>query len=185
MRRAAFWAGMAGCGLLGLTVGGGGVAIGTARPARAQATATAAAGRFSSPVGSWRTIDDRTDKPDGIVQIYEQNGMLYGRVTGIDDPKYRAALCQHCGGYAHDRPVMGLVVLVNMKPVDAGWAGGTILNPQDGGVYHCRMHLIDGGRKLVLRGYIGTPLLGRTQTWIRLPEEEPQRFSQQGSGPAP
>jgi uncharacterized protein (DUF2147 family) len=29
------------------------------------------------------------------------------------------------------------------------------------------MHLIDGGKKLSVRGYIGTPMLGRTQTWVR------------------
>jgi uncharacterized protein (DUF2147 family) len=27
---------------------------------------------------------------------------------------------------------------------------------------------IEGGKKLEIRGYIGTPLLGRTQTWIRV-----------------
>jgi uncharacterized protein (DUF2147 family) len=29
------------------------------------------------------------------------------------------------------------------------------------------MRVTDGGRKLELRGYIGIPLFGRTQTWTR------------------
>jgi len=31
-----------------------------------------------------------------------------------------------------------------------------------------RIKPIDGGKKLEVRGYIGSPLLGRTQTWIRV-----------------
>ena len=30
------------------------------------------------------------------------------------------------------------------------------------------MKPIDGGRRLEVRGYIGAPLLGRTQTWVRV-----------------
>jgi uncharacterized protein (DUF2147 family) len=29
------------------------------------------------------------------------------------------------------------------------------------------MHTEDGGQKLVVRGYMGISLLGRSQTWVR------------------
>lgn len=124
----------------------------------------------SSPVGHWRTIDDKTNKPSGAVEIYAQGGALFGRVIGIADPKMQTALCHDCGGYAQNRPVMGLVVLQNMRADGAQWDGGTILNPASGAVYHCRMRLSGDGQTLTMRGYIGTPLLGRTQIWQRLPE---------------
>ncbi|MFM8664833.1 MAG: DUF2147 domain-containing protein, partial [Betaproteobacteria bacterium] len=34
--------------------------------------------------------------------------------------------------------------------------------------YKVRIKPIDGGKKLEVRGYIGAPMLGRTQTWIRV-----------------
>ncbi|TMH43938.1 MAG: DUF2147 domain-containing protein [Betaproteobacteria bacterium] len=37
----------------------------------------------------------------------------------------------------------------------------------EGQVYRCRIALLDDGRKLQVRGFIGIPLLGRSQTWVR------------------
>jgi uncharacterized protein (DUF2147 family) len=48
------------------------------------------------------------------------------------------------------------------------WDGGEILDPQKGKLYKVRMTPIEGGAKLEVRGYVGMPLLGRTQTWIRV-----------------
>jgi uncharacterized protein (DUF2147 family) len=48
------------------------------------------------------------------------------------------------------------------------WDGGTILDPNNGKVYKVRLTPKDGGKALDVRGYIGAPLLGRTQTWIRV-----------------
>jgi uncharacterized protein (DUF2147 family) len=48
------------------------------------------------------------------------------------------------------------------------WEGGNILDPNNGTVYKLRLTPIEGGKKLEVRGYVGTPLLGRTQTWVRV-----------------
>jgi uncharacterized protein (DUF2147 family) len=60
-------------------------------------------------------------------------------------------------------------ILRGLKPTDdkARWDGGEILDPNKGKIYKSRITLIDGGKKLEMRGYIGAPLLGRTQVWIR------------------
>ncbi len=55
----------------------------------------------------------------------------------------------------------------NMKRDSDGWEGGHILDPNSGNEYRCKMYLEDGSRKLVVRGYRGVSLLGRSQTWIR------------------
>jgi uncharacterized protein (DUF2147 family) len=48
------------------------------------------------------------------------------------------------------------------------WEGGEVLDPNNGKSYKVRIKPVDGGKKLEVRGYIGSPLLGRTQTWIRI-----------------
>ena len=48
------------------------------------------------------------------------------------------------------------------------WDGGEILDPNNGKTYKVRMTPKDDGKTLAVRGYIGAPLLGRTQTWVRV-----------------
>lgn len=64
-------------------------------------------------------------------------------------------------------------ILWNMRPDGDSWSGGEILDPESGKTYRAQMKLADGGRKLVVRGYIGLPLFGRSQTWIRRTESLP------------
>ena len=74
--------------------------------------------------------------------------------------------CVKCQGALHNKPILGLVIMKNMKWQGNKYTGGTILDPNKGKSYHLHMHVVDGN-KLKLRGYIGFPLLGRTQTWLR------------------
>jgi uncharacterized protein (DUF2147 family) len=46
--------------------------------------------------------------------------------------------------------------------------GGEILDPAKGSSYKLILKTTDGGKKLDVRGYIGSPMFGRTQTWIRV-----------------
>jgi len=117
--------------------------------------------------GLWRTIDDKTGEPRGMVRIYQKDGQYYGRVEGIVKPEERHKLCVPCTDERKNQPVMGLVVLRRMKLRRGEFGGGDILDPETGSVYRCKLRLVDGGRKLKVRGYIGFSLLGRTQTWIR------------------
>jgi uncharacterized protein (DUF2147 family) len=120
-------------------------------------------------VGIWRTIDDKTNKPRALVQIFERNGLLYGRVTAILDGTYADARCKDCAGDRANQPVVGLEIIRDMQPDGNRWDGGTILNPETGDVYHCRFHLGPDEQTLVVRGFIGFSLIGRSQTWQRMP----------------
>lgn len=129
------------------------------------------AAEAASPVGVWTTIDDETDAPRSIVEITEVNGELQGRVTKIfyrpdekPDP-----VCDKCDGARKDQPVIGMTFLWGMKKDGDGWAGGAILDPKNGKIYNAKMSLQDDGKRLRVRGFIGTPLLGRSQTWLRRP----------------
>jgi len=120
-----------------------------------------------SPVGIWRTFDDHTGLERSLVRISDTAEGLAARVVSTVDPKEGEHVCDKCTDDRRDQPIIGLEFMRGMKPDGEEWNGGRVLDPETGSVYRCEMHLEDGGRKLVLRGYIGISLLGRSQTWLR------------------
>jgi uncharacterized protein (DUF2147 family) len=122
-----------------------------------------------SPVGTWRSIDDKTKKERSIIRIADHNGELQGVVEKIfdqpgDDP---AHLCEECKGERKDKPVIGMTILWGLKKDGDAWTGGEILDPNNGKIYRCKMTLSADGKSLDVRGFIGISLIGRTQTWLR------------------
>lgn len=131
----------------------------------------AAAADPGSPIGLWKTFDDKTGAARAIVRIYEQNGRLFGKIVSSFTPGAEHRVCAVCTDDRKNQPILGLVIIRNMRHTDdAEYGGGDILDPDNGSVYHCKMH-VEGGTRLVVRGYIGFSLLGRNQTWQRVPEE--------------
>ena len=123
----------------------------------------------SSPVGVWRSIDDKTKKERSIIRISEVNGELEGVVEKIydqpgDDP---AHLCKECKGDLTDKPIVGMKILRGLKKDGAAWTGGEILDPKNGRVYKAKITPSKDGKSLDVRGFIGVSLIGRTQTWLR------------------
>ncbi len=119
-----------------------------------------------TPVGVWRTFDDNGTET-GKVEIWDQGGVLFGKIVAIVDPEKAKGVCFNCTDDRKDKPAMGLNILRGLKRDGAGWDGGEIVDPETGKVYSCSARVEDGGRKLILRGYIGISLIGRSQTWIR------------------
>jgi uncharacterized protein (DUF2147 family) len=133
------------------------------------ASAATSMAQAASPMGLWQTIDDKTGQPKALVQIVQDgDGTLTGKIlTGLgsnDDPNRR---CTACTDSRKDQLMKGMTIINGMKADGDTWDGGQILDPENGKLYKCKMHLDDGGQKLVVRGYIGVSLLGRSQTWIR------------------
>ena len=129
-----------------------------------------AAAQATSPAGLWRTIDDSTKKDKSLVRIVEANGVYTGKVEKIVDPDSpKDAVCKDCSDERKDKPVVGMTIIRNMKASGDKdvFEGGDILDPNNGKVYSAKLTLVEGGKKLDVRGYIGTPMLGRTQTWVR------------------
>jgi len=134
-------------------------------------TAFAAAAQATSPAGLWRTIDDSSKKDKSLVRIVETNGVYSGKVEKIVDPDSpKDATCKECSDDRKDKPIVGMTIIRNVKASADDkdvFEGGDILDPNNGKVYRVKLKLIDNGSKLDVRGYIGTPMLGRTQTWVR------------------
>ena len=66
---------------------------------------------------------------------------------------------------------MGLTLFWGMKRDGLNYTDGHVLDPRDGSVYHAKMWLDEDGKMLHVRGYLGIPMLGKTQDWRRLPDD--------------
>jgi uncharacterized protein (DUF2147 family) len=138
----------------------------------ALAIGAARASDASSPLGLWKTFDDKTGAARAIVRIYEQDGQLFGKIVSSFKPGADKRVCEQCSDERKNQPIIGLIIIRDMKPGDGEYSGGDILDPDNGSVYRCKMHVGEDGR-LVVRGFIGISLLGRTQIWQRQPDASP------------
>jgi len=119
-----------------------------------------------SPVGKWQTVDDKTGKVESTVDVYEQGGKVFGKITGLTDPndgQGKPRTCTKCQGDDKDKPVVGLVILKDLGVSGDRYKAGTILDPEDGKIYKAEAWVEDG--KLKVRGYLG--MFYRTQTWLK------------------
>ena len=135
------------------------------------ATASVLAMAQNTPAGLWRTIDDDGKTEKSTVRIVINGGVLSGKVEKISDPAKADEKCSKCEDDRKDKPIVGMTIINDVKQ-DAEepnlWTGGLILDPAKGTTYKVRIKIIEGGKKLDVRGYIGSPMFGRTQTWIRV-----------------
>jgi uncharacterized protein (DUF2147 family) len=125
----------------------------------------------TTPVGLWKTVDDETGKEKSLVRVTETGGVLTGKVEKLLDPARQDAKCDKCTDDRKDQPVLGMTLIKGVKQNadhPERWDGGEILDPNNGKTYKVRITPVDGGKTLEVRGYIGAPLLGRTQTWSRV-----------------
>lgn len=124
----------------------------------------------TSPVGLWRTVDDGTGEPRGVVRIEEVGQRLRGTIEKTFPRPGEPAQprCEKCPGERRDQPVIGMTILTGLQRAGEEWTGGEILDPDTGRIYQTKLRVVDGGRKLEVRGFIGVSLLGRTQTWERM-----------------
>ena len=132
----------------------------------------AAAFAQATPVGLWKTIDDETKKEKSLIRVTETGGVLTGTLEKFLDPATKPdVVCDKCSDERKDKSILGMTLVRNVKKNasdTALWDGGDILDPNNGKVYKARLKPVDGGQKLEVRGYIGVPMIGRTQTWIRV-----------------
>ncbi|OQS49166.1 DUF2147 domain-containing protein [Chromobacterium violaceum] len=117
-----------------------------------------------SAAGLWKTIDDETKQAKALVQINEgANGELTGKVIKLY--LHPDAVCDKCDGANKGKPVNGMQILWGLKKNGEEWSDGQILDPKSGKIYTSGAKLMDDGKKLRVRGYIG-PFF-RTQVWER------------------
>ena len=122
-----------------------------------------------TPVGVWKSLDDKTGAAKSEVRITESGGLLTGKVERIlregADPN---AVCDKCTDDRKDKAIVGLEIIRGAKKAEGKdvWEDGKILDPENGKTYTLRLTPVEGGSKLEVRGSIGP--FGRTQTWVRV-----------------
>jgi uncharacterized protein (DUF2147 family) len=123
----------------------------------------------ASPVGLWKTIDDASGKPAALVRITEQKGEFQGRIEKL----FRAAdedqnpKCVDCQDARKNQPIVGMTIMSGLHKNGDEYTGGEILDPKNGKVYKSKLTLRDGGKKAEVRGFVGVPMFGRSQVWLR------------------
>lgn len=119
--------------------------------------------------GKWKSFDDKTGELKSIVEIFERGSKIYGKIIktfpkpGADaDP-----ICTKCPAddERFNKKIIGMEIIKEMTKDDDEYEGGSILDPEVGKVYRCKIWLEK--EELKVRGYLGP--FYRTQTWQRVP----------------
>ena len=126
---------------------------------------SASAQNAASPVGKWKTLDDKTGKAMTVTEVYEaKNGTLAAKITeNLGLP----ATCADCSGQYKGKPMVGIVTLWNLKAQkDGSWGEGNGYKPSEDRNFKAKsVKLVDGGKKLEVKGCVA--FICRTATWVR------------------
>jgi len=115
-------------------------------------------------IGRWLT-----EKGDAVVEFYRCANEVCGKLAWM-------AHVPRDGTPARDRknpdeslrqrPLCGLTMLGGFRSAEKGreWQGGWIYNPETGQTFKAQLQIEQPGQ-LKLRGYVGLPIFGQSQTW--------------------
>lgn len=129
---------------------------------------TAAHGQ-GTVIGTWKTVDDNTGEARSYVDIFEKEGMVFGKIIRLLNAE-EDAVCDACKGKKKDQPILGMTIIENMENVGGVLKGGKILDPESGNTYKCKVWLSDEDPNVLkVRGIHWTGIY-RTQTWLKVDE---------------
>ncbi|MBK5280111.1 MAG: DUF2147 domain-containing protein [Bacteroidia bacterium] len=118
-------------------------------------------------IGKWKTIDDNTGEPRSLVDVFERSGKVYGKITKLyrkpgEDPD---PVCDDCEAddSRYLKKIIGMEIIEGLIKDADEYGGGSILDPENGKVYRCKIWVED--KTLKVRGYLGP--FYRTQTWLK------------------
>jgi uncharacterized protein (DUF2147 family) len=130
-------------------------------------------------VGTWKTVDDETERTKSHVEIYKRGNKYYAKIVKLLDERtlkdsgkkrFEDIKCEKCpADRGQGKPLYGLEILWDMDKASDKWKGGSIMDPKKGKVYTCTMWMDDSdkaGDRLFVRGWVG--FFFRDQTWYRI-----------------
>ena len=129
------------------------------------AAVSAASAQNASPIGRWKTLDDKTGKPMTVTEVYEaKNGTLAAKIVeNLGLPP----TCTDCSGKYKNQPFVGIVTMWNLKATKDGWGGGNGYKPSEDRSFKVKsMKLSADGKTLEIEGCVGG-FICRTAKWVR------------------
>ncbi|MGO9338820.1 MAG: DUF2147 domain-containing protein [Terracidiphilus sp.] len=123
--------------------------------------------KLQNAVGHWQVVDS-DGSLGGKVDTSLADGKLFGRVTEVRPGRTPKDVCDKCSGEYKNQLILGMVIMRNFHPEGDDWVDGTVVDPENGKEYKGKIWAV-GKDSLKMRGFIGISLLGRTETWTRIP----------------
>lgn len=111
-------------------------------------------------LGEWLS-----EKKDGKVLIYKQGEKFFGKIVWGRDGTRKDA--NNPDPKLKDQNIIGSVILKDFDFTGKAWEEGTVYDPNNGKTYSCTMKMPDANT-LLIRGFVGISLLGRSTTWTRV-----------------
>lgn len=144
---------------------------------------TALSAKTSSPVGFWKTIDDESGEKKSIVEIWEKDGILYGKIVKLfrKPDEDQNPVCAEGSGELTGKPMLGATIMRDLKKDEDSdwWVDGLITDPKKGKTYHCKIKVEEDGKTLRVRGYIKALFkIGRSQYWLRTENPEKKEIQE-------
>lgn len=123
--------------------------------------------KLQNAVGHWQVVNS-DGSPGGKVDTYLTDGKLFGRVTEVRPGRTPKDVCDKCSGEYKNQLILGMVIMRNFHPEGDDWVDGTVVDPENGKEYKGKIWSVEKDT-LRMRGFVGIALLGRTETWTRIP----------------
>lgn len=113
-------------------------------------------------LGQWQTLD-RFGSPESLVELYKSGDELQGKIVKLYDEEKVDAVCEACSDERENQPIAGLVFITGLEADGEEWINGTVLDPETGSEYDCKIWL--DGDTLKLKAGFG--FISQTKEWKR------------------
>lgn len=114
----------------------------------------------SSLVGYWQSNDIRETHQNTLVRIQKKHGEYQAYVTKA------TGNCSHCRGTNYQKPIQGMNILWGFKLHSKNlYDAGYFLDTHSGRIYRAKLKL--NSKQLLIRSFVGIPMLGQTHIWQR------------------
>jgi uncharacterized protein (DUF2147 family) len=111
-------------------------------------------------IGTWLTADKT-----GQIAVYKIDNLYYGKIkAGTSDEKFDV---RNPDKERRNDPLIGLIILKDLKFENNAWKNGKVYDPQNGKTYSCTLTLTNTNQ-LKITGFIGFSWIGRSEVWTRI-----------------